>query len=312
MLSIQEKSRLLRKSLGEPRIEKKGRGELVFLCPFCKHHKPKLSVNLQTDEFNCWTCPAENKTRGKSLFKLLQVGCSREEIGSYLDSLPKDGARRASAQVVHEPVVLPREFEPALHADDLLARQYRRYLRTRGVTDDDLALYRIGICRTGEFRGRVIFPSFDAEGELNFFTGRSVEPGGSYRTCDGNKDIVFNGWLVDWREPVTIVEGPFDMVAAGPNAIPLQGQLMLPALKSALVERSTRVYLALDQDASRRQLSIANDLFRYQVEVMLVDLPGKDPADLGRSAFADARDRARPYSELDRIRGTLDSYRAHL
>lgn len=308
-MSTQEKLRLLRKSLGEPRIEKKAKGEYVFLCPICRHPKPKLSVNVERDEFNCWTCDAEKNTRGKTLTRLLRIGCTPEEVESYVRTLPSDGRPRPTRVVASAPPTLPKEYEPAceLRERDVLARQFTRYLRSRGVDESLMVLYRVGVCRSGRFSNRVVFPSFDEDGELDFFTCRTVDPDCkfSYMTCDSSKDIVSNSWLVDWRFPVTIVEGPFDAIAAGTNAVPLHGKMLLDRLFSTLTERCSRVYVALDNDARKQQLEIARRLFRYQLEVMLVDLPGKDPSELGSRAFDAARDRARPFNEFSRMRGLV-------
>jgi hypothetical protein len=237
-------------------------------------------------------------------------------VASYVATLPDNGRPRRVQVTVAPPPVLPKEYEPVCEVPDrdVLARQFTSYLRRRGIDEGLSALYRVGFCRSGRFGGRVVFPSFDDDGELDFFTCRTVDADCqySYMTCDSSKDIVSNSWLVDWRRPVTIVEGPFDAVAAGTNAVPLHGKIMLGRLFSAVTERCSRVYVALDSDARKQQLEIARRLFRYQVEVMLVDLPGKDPSDLGREAFDRARDRARPYDEFSRMRGSLGQNSARL
>ena len=42
------KTQILKSALGEFRRSK---DELLFLCPFCKHHKHKFSVNTNTDKY---------------------------------------------------------------------------------------------------------------------------------------------------------------------------------------------------------------------------------------------------------------------
>ena len=56
---------------------KRARENYAFTCPKCNHHKPKLEVNLHTDEngqnpFECWVCGFKGRTI-KSLLKQLQV-----------------------------------------------------------------------------------------------------------------------------------------------------------------------------------------------------------------------------------------------
>ena len=30
--------------------------EITFHCPFCKHHKKKLNINLISEKWHCWVC----------------------------------------------------------------------------------------------------------------------------------------------------------------------------------------------------------------------------------------------------------------
>ena len=42
--------------------------EYIFHCPFCDHHKKKLSINLKKNKFKCWVCD----TSGNSLLYLFK------------------------------------------------------------------------------------------------------------------------------------------------------------------------------------------------------------------------------------------------
>jgi hypothetical protein len=186
--------------------------------------------------------------------------------------------------------------------------RHRRYLYSRGVSDDDILYYRIGAVESGDMAGRVIFPSFDESGELNFYTGRKISHsirGASYMTCDTSKDVIFNDCLIDWSLPIVIVEGPFDMVAVGRNAIPLQGKMLRPSSKlfQKVVRRASRVYLALDRDAQFDQLAIADLLYRYCVDVREVDVGGyKDLAEMPRDAVLPSIKASTVYDRMNRIR----------
>ena len=63
-----------------------------------------------------------------------------------------------------------------------------------------------------QLRRRVIIPSFDSEGFLNYFTARAIDE--STRKYVNPKvkrtDIIFNELNVDWKKELVIVEGPFD------------------------------------------------------------------------------------------------------
>ena len=51
------------------------RDELLFYCPFCNHHRPKMSVNLDKNVFKCWVCD----TKGKSIWRLVRKFGSPED-----------------------------------------------------------------------------------------------------------------------------------------------------------------------------------------------------------------------------------------
>ena len=42
--------------------------EHLFTCPKCKHHKKKLSVNIEKDSFKCWICDYKSP----SIFRLVR------------------------------------------------------------------------------------------------------------------------------------------------------------------------------------------------------------------------------------------------
>jgi hypothetical protein len=306
-LTLQRKRQLLQKALGRPAFEKPARSELVFHCGVCRHYKPKLSVNIETDWYNCWTC--EPPRKGRTLTGLLRGKVSQEELSEYLDSLANAPRKRTPVVEDPTPVELPDGFRSMSHGrTDVTVGPFFSYVERRGVTPADIDMFRIGLCQTGQYRGRVVFPSFDSQGHLNYFTGRKVfadQWGQNYMMCSGSKDIIFNECLVDWDRPVTIVEGPFDMVAAGQNAIPLQGKMLRTGTRlfERLALRRGTVYLALDNDALDDQLAIAHTLFRYGVDARLVGLDGhKDVGEMGAVGFQRALAAARPYDVMDRVR----------
>ena len=49
----------------------KGKGskttmDYAFYCPICKHHNPKLIINIKTGQYNCWTCHPATKEIGRA------------------------------------------------------------------------------------------------------------------------------------------------------------------------------------------------------------------------------------------------------
>ena len=55
--------------------------EHLYSCPFCKHHKKKMSVNFSINSFKCWVCDA----RGKNIYRLVRKFGNYKQRQKYLD-----------------------------------------------------------------------------------------------------------------------------------------------------------------------------------------------------------------------------------
>ena len=44
--------------------------EHLYHCPFCKHHKRKMSVNFSINSWKCWVCDESGKRISSLLYKL--------------------------------------------------------------------------------------------------------------------------------------------------------------------------------------------------------------------------------------------------
>ena len=58
-------------------------GEVGFHCPFCKHHKRKFNIHIETEKWQCWVCSAKGRTIA-SLFRKLNVS---QEIMNRLSKI---------------------------------------------------------------------------------------------------------------------------------------------------------------------------------------------------------------------------------
>lgn len=183
---------------------------------------------------------------------------------------------------------LPAGYRPFVLSGTHTEAPYITYLRGRGITDRTIALYRMGYVDDGFYAGRVIVPSFDRYGSINFWSARSIhrtETLFRYRLPQASKDVVSNEHMVDWSAPVYIVEGIFDEIAMGPQGIALYGKFMQQLLALRLVERRPpMVYVCLDSDARGEAEDLAERLLGYDLTCAIVDLGDKDPAIAGRAA----------------------------
>ena len=155
--------------------------EQVHLCPFCHHHKPKLQVNLDTQKWHCWVCNAKGK-RIKSLLNRLNTDVRdiQRIVGIYGDE-----DTNVSTEEIEVKLYLPKEFKQLYFKPKSINPTYNQaifYLKGRGITMSDIVKYNIGYCETGIYGGRIIIPSYDENGELNYFIARSFYDG-AVSTC---------------------------------------------------------------------------------------------------------------------------------
>jgi hypothetical protein len=214
-------------------LVQKGGEEILVFCPNCKHHKRKLNINTVTGFYQCWVC----NFSGKSFHSLLKkVKASKE----YYDILCKDAPKRISVASKEEKKILslPEEFKPLCKPNsDIEYKRALSYCLNRNITTLDIVRYNIGYCNSGVFTNRVIVPSYDSTGKLNFYCGRSFYDGYlKYRLCDGSKDIVGFELFTDFNQPITLVEGVFDAMSVKYNAIPLFGKTLSKTLRMKLMD----------------------------------------------------------------------------
>ena len=263
---------------------KRARENYAFNCPKCNHHKPKLEVNLHTDEngqnpFECWVCGFKGRTI-KSLLKQLQVPAEQAyEILKYVRKGDEVGYAPISV------VELPKEFQPLYTATttSIIANKVKRYLYKRGFTDRDFLKYNIGYCTSGQYTGRIIIPSYGENNQLNFFVARTFEDAyHKYRNPECSKDIIGFENLINWSQPIILVEGVFDAIAVKRNAVPILGKTISKALIKRIVSSTVEdIYIALDRDALKKALQYVEQFLNMGKKVYLVDMQDKDPSEMG-------------------------------
>lgn len=220
------------------------------------------------------------------------MGGNTPELQEYLESVRGRGFVEKRPEKEYEPVRLPLEFKSLTgrSTSPYHNRALAYLFEERGLSMDDVFLYRLGYCEDGFFKNRVIIPSFDQYGGLNFVTARAIykNMGPNYRSGEYSKDIIWNDYLVDWTRPVTLTEGPFDAIKGGTNCIALQGSSLDESTKlfEKIVTTGVDVHFALDSDALKKQLRIIKKFLEYGVRSYYVRLGGhKDVGEMPRGKF---------------------------
>ena len=291
-----KKLRILKDILGQPY---KSRGEHLFHCPYCDHHKRKLSINIEKNVYKCWVCD----TRGANIQRVIR------RFGSYKQ---RQAWSQLDAQIdysVLETLFTPRKEEKqiieipsefiSLATNNLPPTAFlaRKYLKERGIKKKDIVWWKIGYCSSGEYENRIIVPSFNEDGDANYFIARTyMGEFPKYKNPPVGRDIVFNDLFVDWTSDVILVEGVFDAIRAGHNAIPLLGSTMREESKlfQKIVRNDTPVYMALDPDAEKKSLEIIKKLLTYDVELYMIEIsPYSDVGEMTGEQFIERKQKAK-------------------
>jgi hypothetical protein len=295
-LKTSELTIIVNKALKEEGRLRKG-NNLQYHCFHCHHRKRKLEVCLDEPyNWHCWTCDV----KGRGIFSLLKRAKASQDLFSRLDAVlgvvsRKEFGTSLKSSIIkmlngedrseEVPVVdLPYDFRSLAYDDG--TREYKvakNYAKKRKLTMCDIVKYNIGYCTKGEFANRLVFPSYDKDNNLNFYSCRSYyDEGLKYKNSQVSKNIIGFENMIDFDYPIYLCEGALDAIAIKRNAIPLFGKTLSPKLKTAITNsKCPEVNIVLDDDALNSAIRIASFIKTLGKDVRVVRLQGKDPNVLG-------------------------------
>lgn len=288
----------------------------AFVCPNCsaerakagKSKKAKLEINLATNlkkenYYHCWFCSDFKGKTIKSLFKKLKVPQTKiEELNRIIKPVLFESRKDDFLE-------LPKEFIPLSQEAGIFWKQAMCYVESRGLTKYDIIRYNLGYCIDGIYSNRIIVPSYDENGSLNYFIARSYEKEAiqKYKNPKVSRDIIFNEFFINWEAPLILCEGPFDALAIKRNTVPLLGKSITDSLmKKIVTSKVKKIYIALDNDAMKTALKHAGELLNKGKEVYLVELNKKDPSQLGFEKFTQIIQNTQPLTFAGLINKKLE------
>lgn len=235
--------------------------------------------------FKCWSCGETHHMHGP-VIKLLKKYATPKNIRDYLLVKPDTDliTNKDKPKII---LTLPEGYKKLSECTekDYKSQQALAYLRKRGITDEIIEDYEIGYTYRGKYFNRVIIPSYDSEGELNYFIARwftSEYTKLKYLNPEVEKqEIIFNEGKINWDSTIYIVEGATDHIVT-PNSVPLLGKFLSPQLLELLHDKAQGfVVIVLDDDAYEdakrlyRELNFGN----LRDRIRLVKPPeGYDPS----------------------------------
>jgi len=294
---------LLHKAFGSGEMSRDGINYCIK-CPECKddrRDKRKLVVRLDDGRYHCWVCG----TKGSNITRLISK--FRPDLVQGLKvSLRKE---KEEIQEVIEEIKLPSNsilLGSMAHKDPDLKASLK-YLKNRGLDKRDIMRWRALSCSSGSFRRRIIIPSFDIDGKLNYYVARTIdaEIKMKYQNSRVSKEeIIFNEIDIDWSEEVVLVEGVFDAIKCPENTIPILGSSLSTRSKlfKMIAKNQTPCIVSLDPDLKQKAFKLADLLASSGCDVKVAFAPpGKDLGDLSKADAMSILSNAKEYNTMMRL-----------
>jgi DNA primase len=338
----------------------------VGLCPFHAEKTPSFSVNQELGLYRCWGCQVRGDaiTFIREVEHLDFVGAVELLAGwagitlRYSDK-GEGETRKRRARLVHAvEQAVDWYHQRLLSAPD--AAVARKYLRERGLTGDEVRAFRIGWApdewqalvqalklpddvvrdtglgylnrndrQTDAFRGRILFPIFDANGDAVGFGGRLMPGADGPKYKNTPETVLYQKskllYALNWSKArivtddrAIVCEGYTDVIgfarAGLPAAVATCGTALTNEHVKLLRRYARKLVLAFDADSAGQ--AAAERFYQWErehdLEVTVADLPpGIDPADLASSdpdRLAASVEGAKPFLEfrVDRVLEAAD------
>lgn len=265
-------------------------------CPICVSTdvtKKKLSIRTDTSANHCWVCG----WKSRSVVPLIRKYGTQSQLNTYKElfgiSDVKAGLVTGEVEII-EKLVLPKDFK-LLHlanGSDPDVKAVWRYVYSRGLSDKDVWYFKLGVSDEPKWKRRVIMPSFDDTGNLNYFVARAIDKDKKPKYDNPSVDhrtVIFNDINIDWSKPLVLVEGPFDMTKCPENTTALLGSDFSEQheLFNRILLHNTSVLLAMDGDMwDTKMPKIYKKLSEYDLDVKVVDVrPWGDPGNMSKQEF---------------------------
>ena len=308
-----------------------GTSQYQFNCPDCAEengglpdNKYNLEVNFALGKCHCWKCgyagPISRLVKeygGTELLKDYYAAVKDIKESKYYNiGLFKDMAENA---YLNDYIKLPDTFTK-IDLKTCRKKKLVEYLNKRHITQDIIDLHNIGYTTWDEdkmnLRNRLIIPSYDSAGDLNYWVGRDFtgnEKRMKYWNSKNDKnEIVFQESLIQWDANIVLVEGVFDALTY-PNAISLLGKTLTRGCKlhTTLKEKANaNIIVCLDGDTeigeTKRIYNILNT-GRLFGKIWYIDLKNdsqyKDFGEIyeaeGKAGIIDILRKRKQFSEID-------------
>jgi hypothetical protein len=313
VLSLTDKVNFYESLFGRGRLSGNGKNFDVR-CPICASSDPtkkKLAIRTSDDANHCWTCG----WKSRSLLPLLRKYCTQDQVECYKQQLGIYNDFVFVEEEEEKKIELPKDFCLLTlgNVRDPDVKALWRYVNDRGLDEKDAWYFKFGFSNEQRWKRRILMPSFDKLGRLNYFVARAIDSNRKpkYDNPDVDKNpIVFNEINIDWSKRIVLCEGPFDLVKCPENSTAMLGSDLdeRHELFNKILFHNTPVALALDGDMWNTKMpKIVKKLQEYGIDVIVVDVRAwGDPGNMTKEQFRVALLSASTYGWNDLFFNKLD------
>ena len=280
---------ILKRTFGD--VKNTGKVEVQCNCPNCSalynNYEPdgkyNLAINLTKHKFQCWKC----NLKGYLSFLLKRFADYADyKIYMSLDGVVdlKQYEDNVENLIITPKIHLPDEFiyfSELSETERLKNKGWNYLINKRGISEELILKFKLGFSPTGRYGGRVIFPSFDENNELNYFTARSYIESNKLKYFNPIVDktkIIFNENNIKFYSTVYVVEGGLDIMGVPLNTSALLGKTLSLKFFEKIKQYNSNIVLILDPDAFWNTKSIFDALYFSGLKdnVKAVILKGED------------------------------------
>ncbi len=316
-------------------LKKAGRN-LTGLCPFHGERNPSFFVYPEQQSWHCFGCNSGGdvfsfvmKKEGADFGEALRL--LAQKAGVTVPSHPREDERKEEKGRLHQVNEAAATYFHRLLLDDPAAEKARDYVKSRGFTAQTVADFQLGFSLNAwhalkeylqergytekdllaagllsesekgntydRFRGKLMFPIWDARGRVAGFGARALDDSlpkyiNSPQTPLFDKSGLLYGFHlaspgIRRQDLAVIVEGYMDVITAHQhgftNVVASMGTSVTETQVRALKKLSRNLVLALDADAAGEEAMLRGVVYEniLENEVRVAVLPqGKDPDDV--------------------------------
>ena len=283
---------LLSEFLGDYKQHYETKAQILFDCPVCQElkgldhgdGKGNLEINYVRHIYKCWSCGETHGTQG-ALGKLFDGYATKQQKKVYNLIKPEELKQQDKKRTK---LRLPEGFTTFKDSNPRFIPHIEayKYLQSRGITDEMIEKYKVGYTASGEFAYRVIVPSYDKDGNLNYFVGRAwINKKMKYKNPPSvpKDEIIFNENQIDWNRNIFLVEGVFDSFFLDNSLVMLGKKMSQLTLQTLYDKANGDIIICVDGDAWNDGLKMYHELNggRLYNKIKIVKLPkDKDVCDL--------------------------------